>query len=102
MSEDSNDIDSDSYLLDDNSGMAFPNFLKKMHTHDPQETGLRPSFGEVLGHASPISCRRFFKSEDNIISASVDVTVRIWTYDSSTLASRNAAIYYGVEIVSLE
>ncbi|KAI3794677.1 hypothetical protein L1987_37310 [Smallanthus sonchifolius] len=55
-----------------------------------------------LGHTSPISCCRFSTSGDNIASASVDGTVRIWTYDSSTSASRNATIYCGAEIMSLE
>ncbi|KAL8193847.1 hypothetical protein R6Q57_026089 [Mikania cordata] len=55
-----------------------------------------------LGHTSPISCCRFSTSGDNIASASVDGTVRIWSYDSSTSASRNATIYCGAEIMSLE
>ncbi|XP_024989486.1 WD repeat-containing protein 91 homolog isoform X3 [Cynara cardunculus var. scolymus] len=55
-----------------------------------------------LGHTSPISCCRFSTSGDNIASASVDGTVRIWTYDASTSASRNATIYCGAEIMSLE
>ncbi|XP_076905541.1 uncharacterized protein LOC143561308 [Bidens hawaiensis] len=55
-----------------------------------------------LGHTSAISCCRFSTSGDNIASASVDGTVRIWTYDSSTSASRNATIYCGAEIMSLE
>ncbi|XP_071735499.1 uncharacterized protein [Rutidosis leptorrhynchoides] len=55
-----------------------------------------------LGHTSPISCCRFSTSGDNIASASVDGTVRIWTYDSSTSASRNATIYCGSEVMSLE
>ncbi|KAL6320674.1 hypothetical protein AAG906_008674 [Vitis piasezkii] len=55
-----------------------------------------------LGHTSPISRCRFSVSGDNIASASVDGTVRIWTYDSSTPTSRNATIYCGAEIMSLE
>ncbi|XP_052198191.1 uncharacterized protein LOC127805127 isoform X2 [Diospyros lotus] len=55
-----------------------------------------------LGHTSPISQCRFSASGNNIASASVDGTVRIWTYDSSTPASRNATIYCGAEIMSLE
>ncbi|KAM7499735.1 hypothetical protein LguiA_024149 [Lonicera macranthoides] len=55
-----------------------------------------------LGHTSSISRCRFSASGDNIASASVDGTVRIWTYDSSTPASRNATIYCGAEIMSLE
>lgn len=55
-----------------------------------------------LGHTSPISRCRFSASGNNIASASVDGTVRIWTYDSSTPASRNATIYCGSEIMSLE
>ncbi|KAJ4705912.1 WD repeat-containing protein 91-like [Melia azedarach] len=55
-----------------------------------------------LGHTSPISCCRFSATGNNIASASVDGTVRIWTYDSSSPASRNATIYCGAEIMSLE
>ncbi|XP_058206069.1 uncharacterized protein LOC131319705 isoform X1 [Rhododendron vialii] len=55
-----------------------------------------------LGHTSPISRCRFSASGNNIASASVDGTVRIWTYDSATPASRNATIYCGAEIMSLE
>ncbi|KAK4259156.1 hypothetical protein QN277_005516 [Acacia crassicarpa] len=55
-----------------------------------------------LGHTSPISRCRFSASGNNIASASLDGTVRIWTYDSSTPASRNATIYCGTEILSLD
>ncbi|KAL3521588.1 hypothetical protein ACH5RR_019737 [Cinchona calisaya] len=55
-----------------------------------------------LGHTSPISRCRFSVSGNNIASASVDGTVRIWTYDSSVSASRNATIYCGAEVLSLE
>ncbi|KAF2312207.1 hypothetical protein GH714_028512 [Hevea brasiliensis] len=55
-----------------------------------------------LGHTSPISRCRFSASGNNIASASVDGTVRIWTYDSSTPTSRNATIYCGAEIMSLD
>ncbi|KAK6131801.1 hypothetical protein DH2020_034459 [Rehmannia glutinosa] len=55
-----------------------------------------------LGHTSPISCSRFSASGDNIASASIDGTVRIWTYDSSAPTSRNATIYCGAKIMSLE
>ncbi|KAG8381214.1 hypothetical protein BUALT_Bualt06G0098900 [Buddleja alternifolia] len=55
-----------------------------------------------LGHTSPISCCRFSASGNNIASASVDGTVRIWTYESSAPTSRNATIYCGAEITSLE
>ncbi|KAJ7974109.1 WD repeat-containing protein 91-like [Quillaja saponaria] len=55
-----------------------------------------------LGHTNPISRCRFSASGNNIASASVDGTVRIWTYDSSTPASRNATIYCGAEIMSLD
>ncbi|KAL7214181.1 hypothetical protein ACSBR1_026576 [Camellia fascicularis] len=56
----------------------------------------------LLSHTSPISRCRFSASGNNIASASVDGTVRIWTYDPSTPASRNATIYCGAEIMSLE
>ncbi|TYJ07028.1 hypothetical protein E1A91_A12G275600v1 [Gossypium mustelinum] len=55
-----------------------------------------------LGHTSPITRCRFSASGNNIASASVDGTVRIWTYDSSIPASRNATIYCGAEIMSLD
>lgn len=55
-----------------------------------------------LGHTSPISRCRFSASGNNVASASLDGTVRIWTYDSSTPASRNATIYCGAEIMSLD
>ncbi|KAK9145243.1 hypothetical protein Sjap_005146 [Stephania japonica] len=55
-----------------------------------------------LGHTSPISRSRFSASGNNIASASLDGTVRIWTYDSSTPSSRNATIYCGAEIMSLD
>ncbi|KAJ6411103.1 hypothetical protein OIU84_007790 [Salix udensis] len=55
-----------------------------------------------LGHTSAISRCCFSASGNNIASASVDGTVRIWTYDSSTSASRNATIYCGAEIMSLD
>ncbi|KAK6925918.1 WD40 repeat [Dillenia turbinata] len=55
-----------------------------------------------LGHTSPINRGRFSASGNNIASASVDGTVRIWTYDSSTPTSKNATIYCGAEIMSLD
>ncbi|XVF53483.1 hypothetical protein PTKIN_Ptkin05aG0102900 [Pterospermum kingtungense] len=55
-----------------------------------------------LGHTNPITRCRFSASGNNIASASVDGTVRIWTYDSSIAASRNATIYCGAEIMSLD
>ncbi|XP_022922991.1 WD repeat-containing protein 91 homolog isoform X2 [Cucurbita moschata] len=55
-----------------------------------------------LGHTSPISRCRFSASGNNVASASLDGTVRIWTYDPSTPASRNATIYCGAEIMSLD
>ncbi|KAJ4803290.1 WD repeat-containing protein 91 [Rhynchospora pubera] len=55
-----------------------------------------------LGHTSPISRCRFSASGDNIASSSLDGTVRIWTYDSSSPSSRNATIYCGAEIMSLD
>ncbi|XP_015061303.1 WD repeat-containing protein 91 homolog isoform X2 [Solanum pennellii] len=64
---------------------------------------VRVDFQETfLGHTSPISRCRFSATGDNVASASVDGTVRIWTYDSSAPTSRNATIYCGAEIMSLE
>ncbi|GFY84125.1 hypothetical protein Acr_03g0008990 [Actinidia rufa] len=70
---------------------------------DEEFPEVKAEFQETfLGHTSPISQCRFSASGNNIASASVDGTVRIWTYDSSTPASRNATIYCGAEIMSLE
>lgn len=55
-----------------------------------------------LGHTSSISRSRFSASGDNIASASLDGTVRIWTYESSVPATRNATIYCGAEVLSLD
>ncbi|XP_027362923.1 WD repeat-containing protein 91 homolog isoform X2 [Abrus precatorius] len=55
-----------------------------------------------LGHTSSISRCRFSASGNNIASASMDGTVRIWTYDTSTPVSRNATIYCGSEVLSLD
>ncbi|KAL3322425.1 hypothetical protein AABB24_039836 [Solanum stoloniferum] len=64
---------------------------------------VRVDFQETfLGHTSPISRCRFSATGDNVASASVDGTVRIWTYDSSAPTSRNATIYCGAEIMLLE
>ncbi|KAK3010414.1 hypothetical protein RJ639_012901, partial [Escallonia herrerae] len=71
--------------------------------HEEEFPEVRIDFQETfLGHTSPISRCRFSASGDNIASASVDGTVRIWTYDSSSPTSRNATIYCGAEIMSLE
>uniref|UniRef100_A0A0E0L0Q3 Anaphase-promoting complex subunit 4-like WD40 domain-containing protein n=1 Tax=Oryza punctata TaxID=4537 RepID=A0A0E0L0Q3_ORYPU len=54
-----------------------------------------------LGHNSSISCCRISASGSNVASSSVDGTVRIWTYDSSTPSSKNATIYCGSEVSAL-
>lgn len=54
-----------------------------------------------LGHNSSISRCRFSASGSNIASSSIDGTVRIWTYDSSTPSSKNATIYCGAEVSAL-
>nr|XP_015878316.2 WD repeat-containing protein 91 homolog isoform X1 [Ziziphus jujuba var. spinosa] len=72
-------------------------------SHVEELPEVRVDFQETfLGHTSPISRCRFSASGNNIASASIDGTVRIWTYDSSTPASRNATIYCGAEIMSLD
>ncbi|CAN6564840.1 unnamed protein product [Malus baccata var. baccata] len=74
---------------------------KESHLEDFTE--FKVDFQETfLGHTSPISRCRFSASGNNIASASEDGTVRIWTYDSSTPASRNATIYCGAKIMSLD
>ncbi|RZB92617.1 WD repeat-containing protein 91-like, partial [Glycine soja] len=55
-----------------------------------------------LGHTGPISRCCFSASGNNIASASLDGTVMIWTYDTSTPVSRNATIYCSTEILSLD
>ncbi|CAH9070598.1 unnamed protein product [Cuscuta epithymum] len=96
--------------------LSVRNFLSKM-LHDTRfftdtrgEMQREEEFPEVrvdyqetfLGHTSPITQCRFSASGDNIASASVDGTVRIWTYESSASTSRNATIYCGAEVMSLE
>ncbi|URD82524.1 WD repeat-containing protein [Musa troglodytarum] len=86
------------------------NVLQMAHTENSIDVLGEEEFPEVkvdfqetfLGHTSRISRCRFSASGMNIASASVDGTVRIWTYDSSTPTSRNATIYCGAEIMSLD
>ncbi|GAB4858352.1 hypothetical protein Ancab_009826 [Ancistrocladus abbreviatus] len=83
---------------------GFYNGGKAAIAQEEQEfSEVKVSFQETfLGHTSPISRSRFSASGNNIASASVDGTVRIWTYDSSISATRNATIYCGAEILSLD
>ncbi|KAI3990505.1 hypothetical protein MKX01_022805 [Papaver californicum] len=86
--------------------------LHELPTRDENgaEMQIQEDFPEVkaefqetfLGHTSPISRCRFSASGNNIASASVDGTVRIWAYDSSSPTTRNATIYCGSEIMSLD
>ncbi|CAN6304887.1 unnamed protein product [Urochloa humidicola] len=79
------------------------------HTEDEQVLVTEEDFPEVkvdfqetfLGHNSSISQCRFSASGSNIASSSIDGTVRIWTYDSSTPSSKNATIYCGAEVSAL-
>ncbi|KAF8672757.1 hypothetical protein HU200_049454 [Digitaria exilis] len=79
------------------------------HTEDEQVLMTEEDFPEVkvdfqetfLGHNSSISQCRFSASGSNIASSSIDGTVRIWTYDSSTPSSKNATIYCGAEVSAL-
>ncbi|KAL9412368.1 hypothetical protein AB3S75_045905 [Citrus x aurantiifolia] len=95
---------------DAGAGDIIQTFNDGLYTENGRDAQGEEDFPEVkvdfletfLGHTSPISCCRFSSSGNNIASASVDGTVRIWTYDSSTPASRNATIYCGTEIMSLE
>ncbi|XP_042483975.1 WD repeat-containing protein 91 homolog isoform X2 [Macadamia integrifolia] len=85
-------------------------FQGGLYTENGGEVQVEEEFPEVkvefqetfLGHTSPISRCRFSASGNNIASASLDGTVRIWTCDSSTSTSRNATIYCGAEIMSLD
>ncbi|KAG2537569.1 WD repeat-containing protein 91-like [Panicum virgatum] len=79
------------------------------HTEDEQVLVTEEDFPKVrvgfqetfLGHNSSISQCRFSASGSNIASSSIDGTVRIWTYDSSTPSSKNATIYCGAEVSTL-
>ncbi|KAJ1295220.1 hypothetical protein BS78_01G207600 [Paspalum vaginatum] len=79
------------------------------NTEDEQVLVIEEDFPEVkvdfqetfLGHNSSISRCRFSASGSNIASSSIDGTVRIWTYDSSTPSSKNATIYCGAEVSAL-
>ncbi|KAF7820709.1 WD repeat-containing protein 91-like protein [Senna tora] len=112
-----------SSMSDDNSALELDDILRNGRNGDTSQIGHGSSHiensGEVyqeedfpeikvehqetfLGHTSPISRCRFSTSGNNIASASLDGTVRIWTYDASTPVSRNATIYCGTEILSLD
>ncbi|XP_063946505.1 uncharacterized protein LOC108214976 isoform X1 [Daucus carota subsp. sativus] len=83
-------------------GYGGEDFEKEIHREEDFPE-VKVVFQETfLGHTSPISRCRFSASGDNIASASIDGTVRIWTYDSATPVSRSATIYCGAEIMSLE
>ncbi|XP_062200672.1 uncharacterized protein LOC133903351 [Phragmites australis] len=79
------------------------------HSENEQVLVTEEDFPEVkvdfqetfLGHNSSISRCRFSASGSNIASSSIDGTVRIWTYDSSTPSSKNATIYCGAEVSAL-
>ncbi|KAG5128128.1 hypothetical protein AAZX31_10G216300 [Glycine max] len=84
----------DNATLKDNNGEVFGEEDFAEVKVEYQET--------FLGHTGPISRCCFSASGNNIASASLDGTVRIWTYDTSTPVSRNATIYCGTEILSLD
>ncbi|RWR96524.1 WD repeat-containing protein 91 [Cinnamomum micranthum f. kanehirae] len=97
-------------LVDNQARDSLPMFQEDLCTGTSNKVQREEEFPEVkvafqetfLGHTSPISRCRFSAAGTNIASASVDGTVRIWTYDSSTPTSRNATIYCGAEILSLD
>ncbi|KAJ8616237.1 hypothetical protein MRB53_035609 [Persea americana] len=97
-------------LVDNQARDSLPMFQEDLCTGTSNKVQREEEFPEVkvafqetfLGHTSPISRCRFSAVGTNIASASVDGTVRIWTYDSSTPTSRNATIYCGAEILSLD
>ncbi|KAF5731210.1 Transducin/WD40 repeat-like superfamily protein isoform 1 [Tripterygium wilfordii] len=66
------------------------------------ETTLYVEGGVSAGHTSSIRRFPLSASGNNIASASIDATIRIWTYEPSTSASRNATIYCGAEDMSLD
>ncbi|KAM6586715.1 hypothetical protein CsatA_009320 [Cannabis sativa] len=93
----------DSGTSDSNPLLDGSHVEKGGDSHGEELPEVKVDFQETfLGHTSPISRCRFSASGNNIASASTDGTVRIWTYDSSTPASRNATIYCGAEIMSLD
>ncbi|XP_010261433.1 PREDICTED: WD repeat-containing protein 91 homolog [Nelumbo nucifera] len=95
---------------DDEATTSLQTSQSGFHSENGGEMQIEEDFPEVkvdfqetfLGHTSPISRCRFSASGSNIASASMDGTVRIWTYDSSSSTSRNATIYCGAEIMSLD
>ncbi|GAV84904.1 WD40 domain-containing protein [Cephalotus follicularis] len=103
-------IDSVLHVEESGTGTTIQTFHDGPFTDNGQEMQGEEEFSEVkvefqetfLGHTSPISRCRFSASGNNIASASEDGTVRIWTYDSSIPASRNATIYCGAEVMSLD
>ncbi|XP_073526437.1 WD repeat-containing protein 91 homolog [Phyllobates terribilis] len=87
----------------DASSFGFYNGEEGSRTEDEEFSEVKVNFQETfLGHTGPISRSRFSATGNNIASASADGTVRIWTYDSSTPSSRNATIYCGAEVLSLD
>ncbi|XP_030501972.2 uncharacterized protein LOC115717161 [Cannabis sativa] len=103
LSSSSNFHARDSGTSDSNPLLDGSHVEKGGDSHGEELPEVKVDFQETfLGHTSPISRCRFSASGNNIASASTDGTVRIWTYDSSTPASRNATIYCGAEIMSLD
>ncbi|KAI5080627.1 hypothetical protein GOP47_0003810, partial [Adiantum capillus-veneris] len=91
-------------------GGDIASYRMRSYTTDGVDINVRDEFPEVLiesqesfsGHTSPISRCRFSAGGGNIASASVDGTVRVLNSDSGSSTSRNATIYCGKEVLSLE
>ncbi|KAG9448416.1 hypothetical protein H6P81_014544 [Aristolochia fimbriata] len=109
LEHDSSSLEKHSFL-DGGATDTCHTYQEELSTDNAHQVQKEEDFPEVkmefqetfLGHTSPITCCRFSAGGTNIASASVDGTVRIWTYDSSTPTSRNATIYCGAEIMSLD
>ncbi|KAL6641069.1 hypothetical protein ACP70R_019250 [Stipagrostis hirtigluma subsp. patula] len=97
------DSQSSSSVKSSTRGAEFHRSSQISHSENEQLLVTEEDFPEVKVdfQNSSISRCRFSASGSNIASSSIDGTVRIWTYDSSTPSSKNATIYCGAEVSAL-